>query len=113
MSPRKQYTNEELGIDPAREGKIIRIVVGTMVLLLILGMMLMFAVLFFDSATHEEPQPEQPFMEFSCLRHEPHAPHREAAIDYAPLHFAENDCRVEQVRPAYGSDGLAGVPWQG
>jgi flagellar basal body-associated protein FliL len=71
---RKQFSNEELGIDPAREARIIRIVVGTMVVLLILGMLFMFFVLFYESAVYEEPQPEQPFMEFSAI-HDPAVAH--------------------------------------
>lgn len=67
MSRRKQYTNEELGINPDRENRTIAIVVGTMVFLLIIGMLFMFFILAYEAATHEEPEPEQPFMEFSGL----------------------------------------------
>lgn len=67
MSKRKQFTNEELGIDPARERRTIAIVVGTMVALLIIGMIFMFIIIAYEAATHEEPEPEQPFMEFSAV----------------------------------------------
>ena len=77
MKKRRQYTNEELGINPARENRIIRIVVGTMVVLLVIGMLAMFFLLTFEASRHEEPVPEQPFMEFSMIT--PASPQDEAS----------------------------------
>lgn len=68
MSKRRQYTPEELGIEnPGRDIRMIRIVVGTMVVLLILGMIFLGLLFFLDARRHEEPVPEQPFMEFSLV----------------------------------------------
>ncbi len=56
---RRSYTNEELGIDPEREGTIIRIVIGAMLVLLALGALLMFVAFMLDT-TIPEPQPSEP-----------------------------------------------------
>src|SRR5690606_34537356 len=65
MKSRHDYTNEELGIDPARERRVIAIVIGVMVALLVLGLIGLFVLLMVETTRYEEPVPDKPFMEFS------------------------------------------------
>lgn len=57
---RRDYTPEELGVDPARDQRIFTAVFLGMVLLLFIGAMILFGTLLYDRSIHKEKYPENP-----------------------------------------------------